>query len=98
MPAEIQTPPAVEPTATEVRAPAQLRLAVRWANYLFFMPLVGLTVVLFGTLALLCGLWDQGGRQQHAVARMWGRVMLWSRWNMRSGCWAVKRRCMRPII
>jgi 1-acyl-sn-glycerol-3-phosphate acyltransferase len=54
-----------------------ISLGMKVANYLFFLPLTGLTVVVFGTLALLCGLWDQGGRQQHAVARMWGRVMLW---------------------
>jgi 1-acyl-sn-glycerol-3-phosphate acyltransferase len=54
-----------------------MSVAVRWANYLFFLPLVGVTVAFFGTLALVCGLWDKHGRQQHAVARMWGRVMLW---------------------
>jgi len=48
----------------------------RWANYLFFLPAVGLAVVFFGTIALVCGLWDKDGRQQHNVARMWGRAML----------------------
>jgi 1-acyl-sn-glycerol-3-phosphate acyltransferase len=46
-------------------------------NYLFFLPLVGLTVAFFGMVALVCGVWDKNGRQQHAVARAWGHVMLW---------------------
>jgi 1-acyl-sn-glycerol-3-phosphate acyltransferase len=46
------------------------------ANYLFFLPMVGLLVVFFGTIALVCGVWDKDGKQQHAVARMWGRAML----------------------
>jgi 1-acyl-sn-glycerol-3-phosphate acyltransferase len=49
---------------------------MRWANYLFFLPMVGLVTVFFGTVSLACGLWDKDGRQQHTVARMWARVML----------------------
>jgi 1-acyl-sn-glycerol-3-phosphate acyltransferase len=50
--------------------------ALRWANYLFFLPMVGLTTAGFGTLSLLCGLWDKDGSQQHAMARAWARVLL----------------------
>jgi 1-acyl-sn-glycerol-3-phosphate acyltransferase len=50
--------------------------AMRWANYLFFLPMVGVVTVAFGTVSLVCGLWDKNGRQQHAVARLWARVML----------------------
>jgi 1-acyl-sn-glycerol-3-phosphate acyltransferase len=49
---------------------------MRWANYLFFLPMVGLVTVGFGTVSLVCGLWDKNGRQQHTVARAWARVML----------------------
>jgi len=51
-------------------------LAMRWVNYLFFAPLVGLATVLFGTISLACGVWDENGRQQHALARVWARVLL----------------------
>jgi len=30
----------------------------------------------FGTISLVCGLWDRSGRQQHLVARAWAGVML----------------------
>lgn len=49
---------------------------LRWANYLFFLPMIGLATVFFGCVSLVAGLWDQNGRQQHAIARLWGRVML----------------------
>ena len=50
--------------------------AMRWANYLFFLPMVGLATVFFGTISLVVGIWDKNGRQQHAIARIWARVML----------------------
>jgi 1-acyl-sn-glycerol-3-phosphate acyltransferase len=53
-----------------------MSLGLRVANYLFFLPMVGLMVVVFGTIALVCGVWDTDGKQQGAVARMWGRAML----------------------
>jgi 1-acyl-sn-glycerol-3-phosphate acyltransferase len=31
---------------------------------------------LFGCISLVCGLWDRAGRQQHAVAHAWARVMV----------------------
>jgi 1-acyl-sn-glycerol-3-phosphate acyltransferase len=77
MPAETQTPPEVASAAVEPPVTPHVSFVRRWANYLFFLPLVGLTVTFFGTVALICGLWDTNGRQQHAVARAWGRVMLW---------------------
>jgi 1-acyl-sn-glycerol-3-phosphate acyltransferase len=49
---------------------------MRWANYLFFLPMVGLATVFFGTISLVVGIWDTNGRQQHAIARIWARVML----------------------
>jgi 1-acyl-sn-glycerol-3-phosphate acyltransferase len=30
----------------------------------------------FGCISLLCGLWDSSGRQQHAIASIWGRSLL----------------------
>jgi 1-acyl-sn-glycerol-3-phosphate acyltransferase len=48
----------------------------RWANYLVFIPLLALATAFFGTISLACGVWDKKGRQQHAIARMWARVLL----------------------
>jgi len=53
-----------------------ISFAMRWANYLFFLPMVGLATVGFGCVSLLCGVWDKSGSQQHAIARMWARVLL----------------------
>lgn len=48
----------------------------RWLTYLLFLPLIALATTLFGSVSLLCGLWDKSGRQQHWVARQWARVLL----------------------
>jgi 1-acyl-sn-glycerol-3-phosphate acyltransferase len=48
----------------------------RWVNYLVFIPLVGLSTGFFGTISLVCGIWDKNGRQQHAIASIWARVLL----------------------
>lgn len=61
--------------APEAPRPA-VSLAMRWVNYVFFLPLVGLATVFFGTISLACGVWDENGKQQHALARVWARVLL----------------------
>jgi 1-acyl-sn-glycerol-3-phosphate acyltransferase len=50
---------------------------LRWLTYLFFIPLMALATAVFGCLSLLCSLWDRSGRQQHAIARLWARILLW---------------------
>jgi 1-acyl-sn-glycerol-3-phosphate acyltransferase len=40
------------------------------------MPLMAIATAFFGTISLICGLWDTSGRQQHLVARAWARIML----------------------
>ena len=50
--------------------------AVRWFTYLFLMPLLALATAMFGTVSLVCGVWDASGRQQHFIARQWARVLL----------------------
>jgi 1-acyl-sn-glycerol-3-phosphate acyltransferase len=50
--------------------------ALRWANYLFFLPMVGLATIFFGTLTLIASLWDKNGREQHVIARIWARALL----------------------
>jgi 1-acyl-sn-glycerol-3-phosphate acyltransferase len=61
---------------TEEPPRPQLPLGIRIAGYCFFLPLVALATAFFGTLSLLCGLWDKTGRQQHWIARQWARVLL----------------------
>jgi 1-acyl-sn-glycerol-3-phosphate acyltransferase len=48
----------------------------RWVNYLVFVPLVAMATGFFGTISLVCGVWDKSGRQQHAIASVWARVLL----------------------
>ena len=50
--------------------------ALRWLTYLILMPLMALCTVACGLLSLLCSLWDTSGRQQHATAHFWARLML----------------------
>jgi 1-acyl-sn-glycerol-3-phosphate acyltransferase len=37
---------------------------------------MALATAVFGSISLICGLWDRSGRQQHLVARAWAAVML----------------------
>jgi 1-acyl-sn-glycerol-3-phosphate acyltransferase len=50
--------------------------ALRWLSYLLLIPLVGLATAFFGCFSLLAGLWDKSGRQQHAIAHVWARTLL----------------------
>ena len=48
----------------------------RWLTYLVLSPLIALTTAIFGSFSLLAGLWDKSGRQQHAIARAWAKVLV----------------------
>ena len=48
----------------------------RWLTYLVLIPLMTLATVVFGCISLLCSVWDRSGRQQHAVAQAWAKLML----------------------
>jgi 1-acyl-sn-glycerol-3-phosphate acyltransferase len=61
---------------TERAAPRPVSAAIRWFTYLFVIPLLALATAFFGSLSLLCGLWDKSGSQQHAVANAWARILL----------------------
>jgi 1-acyl-sn-glycerol-3-phosphate acyltransferase len=54
------------------RVPAHLRYLTKFVC----MPLMAVATACFGSVSLLCGLWDRSGRQQHLVARAWAGVML----------------------
>ncbi len=77
---EPRSPPGVPPEAlhdvSPLAPPPVPSRFWRWANYLFFIPVLALATVFFGTVSLLCGVWDKDGRQQHAIARLWAQVML----------------------
>ena len=62
--------------APQTEAP-QVPAALRWLTYLLLLPLIALATAGFGTVSLICGVWDTTGRQQHLVARAWARVLLW---------------------
>ena len=64
-----------QPTAPEIEA-ARVPALFRWLTYLLLMPLLALATAGFGTVSLICGLWDGSGRQQHLIARVWARVLL----------------------
>jgi len=65
-----------EHVAPEEAPRPAISFLLRWANYLFFLPMVGLATIFFGTISLVCGLWDKDGSQQHLCARLWSRVLL----------------------
>ena len=48
----------------------------RWLTYLFFIPLMAASTALCGFVSLLCGLWDKSGSQQHLIARIWAKSLL----------------------
>jgi 1-acyl-sn-glycerol-3-phosphate acyltransferase len=76
-PTEIVQPE--EHAENEVRASApqhDISFAARWFSNLVLFPLVGLMTIGFGSVSLVCGVWDKSGRQQHALARVWARVLL----------------------
>jgi 1-acyl-sn-glycerol-3-phosphate acyltransferase len=50
--------------------------ALRWLSYLLLVPLVGVATGFYGSISLICGLWDKSGRQQHFIARLWARTLL----------------------
>jgi 1-acyl-sn-glycerol-3-phosphate acyltransferase len=65
-----------EHVAPEEAPRPPISFALRWLTYLFVLPLIGLATAFFGSISLLAGLWDKDGSQQHALARVWARVLL----------------------
>jgi 1-acyl-sn-glycerol-3-phosphate acyltransferase len=57
--------------------PKQVPFHIRWFTYLFVYPLLGVSTAFFGSISLVCGLWDGSGRQQHAMAWAWANTLLW---------------------
>lgn len=69
----------IEPTAEtqmEPVAPPRAPAFFRWLTYILLIPLMVLSTAFFGTISLICGLWDRPGRQQHFIAHLWARSFL----------------------
>lgn len=64
------------PTARAPEPAHPIPAHLYWLTKLVQMPLMALATAFFGTISLICGLWDRCGRQQHLVARAWAGVML----------------------
>lgn len=47
-----------------------------WVSYLIFVPLMLFVTVMCGSLSLIASVWDTSGRQQHAIAQVWAKLML----------------------
>jgi 1-acyl-sn-glycerol-3-phosphate acyltransferase len=56
----------------EHRIPLHLRYLTRFV----LIPLMAIATACFGSISLVCGLWDRSGRQQHLMARLWGGTLL----------------------
>lgn len=70
-----------EPSPDTRESGPQRPLVFRWLTYLVFLPLIAVATAAFGSVSLVCGLWDRRGRQQHWVARQWARVLLKLAWS-----------------
>ena len=64
------------PEAPPAPSPLYVSKLWKWVNYIFFLPTIGIATIFFGTISLACGIWDIDGSQQHAIARLWARVLL----------------------
>lgn len=61
---------------TPEKPKAASKPALRWLTYFLLLPLIALATAAFGCVSLACGLWDKSGRQQHAIAQAWAKVLL----------------------
>jgi 1-acyl-sn-glycerol-3-phosphate acyltransferase len=49
---------------------------MRYLTRFVLIPMMALVTVFFGSVSLVCALWDRSGKQQHLVARAWAAAML----------------------
>lgn len=64
------------PVTSPSRGASPVPVGLRWLTYLVLAPLIVTATAIFGSISVLCGVWDASGRQQHLVARTWARVLL----------------------
>ena len=58
--------------------PNILPFAIRWRSNLIQAPVFFLATAFFGTLALIASLFDNTGRTEHRIARLWARTCLFA--------------------
>ena len=75
-PEQDASPPQASGEIASGRAPRRPPAFLRWFTYLLLLPLIGAATIAFGTVSLIAGLWDKSGKHQHAIARLWARVLL----------------------
>src|SRR5947208_8857938 len=61
---------------TPATTPHHIPLPQRLYTIFIAIPLVAAATTFFGTISLICGLWDRTGRQQHLIARAWAATLL----------------------
>jgi 1-acyl-sn-glycerol-3-phosphate acyltransferase len=66
-----------EPTAIPEPPVHHIPLHLKIVTKLICIPLISLSTAFFGSISLVCGLWDKSGRQQHAIARAWAQTLVW---------------------
>lgn len=75
------------PAATEILEPEEqvpaepparppVPFVCKALTYCVQLPLIALSTAFFGSISLLAGLWDNSGRQQHAIARIWAKTLV----------------------
>src|SRR5258708_8590656 len=73
---------APQATQVQIEAPEEQRGWRHWfsrrRSYFIWDPLIWLYTIVLGALSLLCSFFDKDGRIQHAFARLWSRVILWT--------------------
>jgi 1-acyl-sn-glycerol-3-phosphate acyltransferase len=65
-----------KPVLSRAEQTRQVPFVWRWFSYLVLYPLIAAATAFFGSVAMVVGLWDKDGRQQHTLARMWAWVLL----------------------
>ena len=76
MPEANQSLEPVKPALSRAEQTRQVPFVWRWFSYLVLYPLIGVATAFFGSIAMVVGLWDKSGRQQHTLARVWAWVLL----------------------
>jgi len=72
--ASIEDPDSTAGAAPPHRQPIPARF--RYVTKFIQIPLMAIATAFFGSVSLVCGVWDRSGRQQHRVARAWACTML----------------------
>jgi 1-acyl-sn-glycerol-3-phosphate acyltransferase len=57
--------------------PNTVPLLYRWRTNVIQVPILTIMTVICGSISLLVSLWDKSGRQQHSIARLWARAIVW---------------------